>query len=218
MRKWFLLGLLCSLLLPGYPGRLSLAQTQPTTGPAGASTPLGALRVLNLGLRDGDAKAIEAVLLATTPQEQRMVKAQAGYAASLARLHQAALAAFGEDGARTVTSDLEAESAQGLAAIDKAEVTIKLDDATVQYPGAQDPPLRLKRVGGFWKIALWPLGQEANPRTVDQRVSDLDQLTREAALLGADIAKAKFPDAEKAAQAWRNRVLETVAPTTQPNK
>jgi hypothetical protein len=194
------------------------AQTRPATQPLDASTPKGALRLLNFSLRDGDVKTIEEVLLATTPQERWMVEARAHYAAALAALHKSAAAAFGDEGAKTVTSDLEGESSQGLAAIDKAEVSTDADEAFVRYPGAQDRPIRLVRVKGMWKVSLPPIDSGTTTKQLDLRITELDELTRQADALAAEIAGGKFADAEKAAEAWRNRVLQTVAPTTQPGK
>lgn len=195
-----------------------IAQTRPATRPMDASTPKGALRLLNLSLRDGDTRMIEEILLATTPLERRMVEARAQYAAALAALHKSSAAAFGDEGAKTVTSDLEGESSQGLAAIEKAEVTADANEATVRYPGAQDRPIRLVRVNGTWKVSLPPLDPETTAKQLDLRITELDQLTRQAQALAAEIAGGKFSDAEKAAETWRNRVLQTVAPTTQPSK
>ncbi len=197
-------------------GGRSAAQTRPATQPLDASTPKGALRLLNLSLRNGDVRVIEATLLATTPRERRMVEAQAHYAAALAGLHKSAAAAFGEEGAKTVTSDLEGESSQGLAAIEKAEVVTNADEATVRYPGAQDRPIRLVRVNGLWKVSLPPVDPETTAKQLDLRITELDELTQQADALAAEIAAGKFSDADKAAETWRNRELQTVAPATQP--
>ncbi len=178
----------------------------------------GGVRLLNFSLRDGDVRNIEEVLLATTPQERRMVEARAHYAAALATLHKSAAAAFGDEGAKTVSSDLEGESSQGLAAIEKADVTSEADEAMVRYPGAQDRPIRLVRVNGLWKVSLPPIDPGTTTKQLDLRIKELDQLTRQANALSAEIEGGKFSDAEKAAEAWRNRVLQTVAPTTQPAK
>lgn len=197
-------------------GTGAIAQTRPATQSLDATTPKGALRLLNSSLRDGDVRTIEAVLLATTPQERRMVEARAHYAAALAALHKSAAAAFGDEGAKTVISDLEGESSQGLAAIDKADVSIDADEAMVRYPGAQDRPIRLVRVNGLWKVSLPPIDPGTTTKQLDLRITELDELTSQADALAAEIAGGKFADAEKAAEAWRNRVLQTVAPTTQP--
>ncbi len=207
--------LVCVAILAASAATL-LAQTKPTTVTAGVSTPKGALKLLNLALREGNAKAIEGLLFWSSPLEKRMVEGRARYAAAYARLHQSAEAAFGEEGAKTVTSDLDSDPAQNQAAIEKADVVIDADQATVRYPGAQDRPIRLVRVGTAWKVALPGLDADATPKLIDQRLSELEELAHQAEALAAEIAGGKYSDADKAAQTWRNRVLQTVAPSTQP--
>ena len=54
-----------------------------------------------------------------------------------------------------VTGDIAAQSTDALAAIDKADVTIVGDKASVQFASARDAPVKLEKVDGRWKLPLW---------------------------------------------------------------
>ena len=120
-------------------------QTRPATRPIDASTPKDALRLLNLALRDGDAQTVKQLFQTRTPEEAKLVAAMADYAASLASLHHQAAKTFGNEGASIVTGDTDAESAEGLEAIDQSDVTITGDTALVKYKTSEERRSSLRR-------------------------------------------------------------------------
>ena len=195
--------------------------TRPATGPSlpttrpvivEATTPKECLRLLNLALRDGDADAVRALFDGGNAQGNRLVSAMADYAAALANLHRSAVQAFGPEGANQVTGDMAAQSADGLAALEKAEAQTDGDIALVKYTGATDPPVRLIKVDGKWRLPLSQLLYGADSAAQEKRRMELADQTRLANDTAAEIAAGKFHDANKAAEVWRSRLLEAVAP------
>jgi hypothetical protein len=190
-------------------------QTRPATVPA---TPRETLRTLNIALRDGDADTVKSLFQTANPEDKKLVSAMADYAAALAALHRAASKAYGPEGANAVTGDTAAQSADGLAAIDKAEETIDGNTAVVKYAGATDPAVKLVRVDGIWKLPLSQLLNGADKPTEDRRLAELGTQTRVAADTTAEIVAGKYKTPDKAAEIWRARLLQSVLTkaTTRP--
>jgi hypothetical protein len=95
------------------------------------------LKTLARSLQDGKADGIRQVLHAANPTERKMVDAMAAMAVQIAGLYRVSAKAFGEDEARGLTGDVAAE----MSRIDKAQVSIDGDTATVRYAGGEaDPP------------------------------------------------------------------------------
>jgi hypothetical protein len=197
-------------------------QTRPTTAPAmDASTPRAALRTLNIAMRDGDVATITHLFLAATPSEEKMVKADAQMAGALADLRRAAVAAFGADGARIVTGDTAAGSAESLARIEAADITATGDTATVSYRDEKQSPFVLKKVGNEWKVPVSELGKPLEKSALDQRLADLAIQTAVVRQIVARIEQHKFVRAEEAREAWQTRILQAATSqpaTTQPVK
>lgn len=190
-------------------------QTRPATVPA---TPRETLRTLNIALRDGDADTVKALFQTTTAEGRKLVCAMADYAAALAGLHRAAVKAYGPEGANVVTGDTVAQSADGLAAIDKAEESINGDTAVVKYAGATDPAVKLVREDGVWKLPFSQLLNGADKAAEERRLIELATQTRIANDMAAEIVAGKYKTPEKGAEVWRARLLQTVMPkpTTRP--
>lgn len=201
-------------LLAGAPW-LGAQQTRPATAPAiDASTPRAALRALSIAMRDGDVATIKRLFLAATPAEEKMVEADAQMAAALADLRRAALAAFGEEGARTVTGDTAAGSTQSLARIETADVTSTGDTATVIYRDERQSPYILKKIGSEWRVPVSEFGKPLDKAALDQRLSDLSGQTAVVRGIIRSISDHKFARAEEAREAWQSGILQ--ATTSQP--
>ena len=103
----------------------------------------------------------------------------ADYAAAFAQLHAAAEHVFGTDGAIIVTGDIRAESAKGLAAIEKAQQPIiDGNTATVKYAGATDAPIKLQKIDGRWKLPVSQLFDGADSKAGDKGVKELQAEAR----------------------------------------
>lgn len=194
---------------------LAAQQTRPTTAPAiDASTPRATLRALSLAMRDGDVATITHLFLAATPSEEQMVKADAQMAAALADLRRAAVAAFGVDGAKIVTGDTAAGSAESLARIEAADINATGDTATVSYRDERQSPFVLKKVGSEWKVPVSELGKPLEKSALDQRLADLAIQTAVVRQIVTRIDQHKFVRAEEAREAWQTGILQ--AATSQP--
>ena len=207
--------------------------TAPTTQPAG---PKDVLKQLASAMRRGEAGEIRGVLYAANETEARMALATSEYAAALAGLQKAAVAAFGEHGAKELTGD--APPGEEIARIDAATLSIDGDTATVTFvpdkspepvPAANaepDPappppePVVLKRVAGRWRVPVASLAKGAAPGEIEQRLADLSAQTGLIKEIAQEIAAGKYKTAEQAGEAWRLKVYALTpkpgAPTTQP--
>jgi hypothetical protein len=112
------------------------SDTQPTTRPQAkdAADVRAVLKSLAKALQDGNAEGIKHVIYASNPAETRMVDAMAAMSTQIAKLYKTSLKAFGEEEARNLIGDVAAE----MTRIEKAEISIDGETATVRYP--QDAP------------------------------------------------------------------------------
>jgi hypothetical protein len=192
--------------------------TRPATAPADppASTPKEALRSLNLSQRDGNTAALRALFISSDEPGARLIDAMAEYAAALVALHDSAEKAYGPESANFITGDMKSESEKGLAAIDKSEVMIDHDTATVKYAGATDAPIRLVRVDGRWKLPVVQLLEGADKESEEKGVKELTLQSQIAHNMAVEIAAGKYKEgANKAREVWRARLL---GPTTENSK
>lgn len=206
---------LITLLVVAFPLWAAGQGTRPSTEPAVDSrTPKGALRELNVSMREGNVPAIERILLATTPAERKMVTSDAEMAAALADIRRAAIVAYGPAAAKTLTGDTATGDAESLARIDSAQVTIKGDSATVTYSDERESPFVLKRVDGEWKVPVSQLGKPVDRAALEQRLADLATQTRVVREVTKLIRDNKLPTAQQARDAWQSRIMQ--AATSQP--
>lgn len=191
-----------------------------TTSAASAepNSPKAALRALNLALRDGNASAVRKLFEPTDADSDRLIEAMANYSAALVALHKAALNAYGPDGANLVTGDINAQSADGLTAIDKAKVDADESHATVRFVGASDPPVQLVKIHGLWKLPVAQLLGSADKLSQRGRIKELQQQSAMAKLTADEIDAGQYREApSRAAAVWRSRLLQPPAvPQTNP--
>ena len=93
------------------------------------------LKTLAKALQEGDGERIKQVIHAADPTERKMVDAMTAMAVQIAQLHKASAKAFGEEQAKSLTGDVNAE----MSRIDEAEVSVDGDTATVRYAAPADP-------------------------------------------------------------------------------
>lgn len=70
-----------------------------------------------------------------------------------------------------------------------------------------------------WKVKLAGLDAIDSPANADASAEVFDHLTAAARLLASDIRQQKYKNADKAAEAWHNRMLQAASdtqPATQP--
>jgi hypothetical protein len=210
---------------PSFAAPTTNPSAKPTTAPAWAeppaSTPREALRSLNIAQRDGDAKAICSLFLTEDELGARLISAMADYAAALVALHRAAEKAYGLDGANVVTGDINAQSSDALAAIEKAEIMVTGDKASVKYAGAKDDPVHLIKAGNRWKLPLADLLANVDKDSEQQRLTELRHQAQLASEMANELSSGKYKEGPSRASAvWRSRLLDpaTSRPTTREGK
>lgn len=208
--RFAFVGILISLAAATAFAQTTQPATYPTTQPATDQTPKGTLRMLNIALRDGDAASVRQLFQTGDEQEAKLVAAVADYAAALAALHREAVTTFGNDGANAVTGDTNAESTDGLDAIDKADEAIDGDKATVKYASGGDEPMHLEKVKGQWKLPLSQLVSGSDSAARQRRLEELTHQSKLAQQTAEEIAQGKYKAADDAAHAWQGRLLEAV--------
>jgi hypothetical protein len=191
--------------------------TRPITGPAPAPTPKEALTRLSAGLHDGDAAAIVALVDIPTGPAGKVATAMARFDAALADLHRACVERFGKEKAVAVIGDIGLAAEQSQSAIDSASVRIDGDKATVSF--SDQTAAHLVKVGDGWKVKLDELEADDLAGNADASAEVFDHLSVAAHALATDIRQQKFKNADKAAEAWHNQMMQAVAdtqPASQP--
>ncbi|HEX8916710.1 MAG TPA: hypothetical protein VF796_30450 [Humisphaera sp.] len=178
----------------------------------------GALSLDDLYYADGDAAS------------ERFLVAASSASSAADRLKDAVIGRFGIDGARRsgfalpdrakAENDLRQMGDRALAYVDKLVVTIDGDHATLTAPPgeAAGRPVRLRRIGGVWKLRFADVSGGVELRGdfpgYRQPVATLESF-RLAAARDADLATAvragRFDsaDAVRAARAERSRAIVT---------
>jgi hypothetical protein len=199
-------------------GSVALAQsTQPATSPA--ATPKEALSRLSAALHDGDVSAIIALIDVPSGPAGKVAMALARFDAGLADLHLAAVAEFGNEKAAAVLGDDDNAAELSQSAIDSAKVHIDGNHATVAYPSPSIQTASLVKTNQGWKVKLNELDAIDLTDNADTSVQLFDGLTTAAHKLADDIRQHKLKNADKAAEAWHNRMMQAVSdtqPATQP--
>ena len=198
--------------------------SSPTTLPARSlDSPREAVKWFATALRDGDAASLHKVIAASSDAEQRMIAGMGDMAKALAKLHAAALAAFGPEAAARFTNDTTSDFDKTLARIEAAEVLIDGDEATVRYidhdATHQDKPFRLRKVGAVWMIPATQFSGGAAVDVLDRQVAELLVQTRIVNEIAQDVGAGKFRNADAAGLAWRSKMMSAVGgkgPGTEP--
>ena len=194
-------------------------QTRPASGPmADLSNPRASLRALNVAMTEGDVDTITRLFIATNDAERKMVRADADMAAALAALRRAAAAAYGTEGAKTVTGDMAGSASDSTARIDSAEITISGDTATVVYRDEKETPFILKKVTNEWKVPVSQLGAPSDSPALRQRLADLDVQRKVVLDITQRIHDGGLVTPDQAREAWQSRILQaaTSQPATRP--
>jgi hypothetical protein len=212
---------------PAAPAATAPATTQAAANiPTDQSTPRSALRVLADSMEGGNQQGILGVLHAANPQEQKMAQAMAELAGAIAGLRKDAIAAFGPEGAKMLTGDVQAVAAQGLARLGAATEKIDGDKAIVVVgEGAtEEPPVNLVKQDGKWKYPVSEMAKGIDAAQIDQGIADAAaqaKLLKEAA---DEVRGGKFKTGEEVRQTLEQRVMQMVLarqkaatqPTTAP--
>jgi hypothetical protein len=184
-----------------------------STQPAPASTPKEALTRLSAALHDGDASAIVALIDVPSGPAGKVAKAMARFDAGLADLHRAATMEFGKEKGSAVIGEDDAAAELSQSAIDSAEVHIDGNHATVTYTNPDQQYASLIKTDQGWKIKLNELDAIDLTNNADSSAQLFDDLTATARKLAEEIRQHKLKNADKAAEAWHNRMMQAVSDT-----
>lgn len=180
----------------------------PATQPASdASTPKAALKSFAIATRTGNRESLRAAFHAATPTEEKLADLTAEVAAAVVRLRDAAVAKFGEAGAKEFNGNIPGDS--HLARIDDGREQIEADNATVVVQGADGKPqaMYLVRVDGQWKISV---SRGLAGMGADKVESQLAALSMTSKILGeviTEITNGQYKSAEAAAGGLKNKVV-----------
>lgn len=203
--------------------QLGMAQElRPEAVPADRQSPRGTLKVLRTAMEAGDAEQIRSILAAGSDLEKAMVDSMAQTAVSAKRLHDAAVATFGQEQARPLTGEPSTPGADGLTDLDRAVETIS-DDGTTAIVSFQDintDPIKLTLADEQWVIPVSELKQ-LDPQTMAARMAEVTALNAIVDEIAAEVAQNKYKTAEEARQALYDRLVQlaqaaSTQPTTRP--
>lgn len=183
------------------------------------ATPKGALKSLAVAMDAGDAPAIRALLLTSTPSEEKMAATMADVAASISALNRAVLTRFGHDQAvAALGGDPSEMLKQSLSTIDAASERLEGDSATVSTPASES--MMLRKQNGAWRILVSDLSKGSTPAAVDERVAMLSTQMKAMRDVTAGVVAGKYTSAADAVAAVRTRLggPAQTAPSTEPVK
>ncbi len=187
MRRVRLLGLMSAVVATAVP--LALAQsTQPATAPSagGEPSPKAAVKAFVSAQIKGDGPAIRAVLLTTSPTEERMAGAIADLAVAIADLDKAMIAKFGAAQTEPLMGDPADALKANMDKLEKATERVTGDTATVTSapdappggaaPGGPSPQdaMTLKRVDAQWKVSVADLSKGSATADVEKTLGSVD--------------------------------------------
>lgn len=191
--------------LAGFLVLLHVAARAQTTAPTDSSSPLESLRVLINSVETGESEVTRRHLVATAPQDRRLIESIAGLSAAVGRVRAATAARWGDESARALRISLisnrtlldgrlidETSVADALAGV---HVIDSGDRARIQF--GDDPAgfVVMLRIDGVWKLAIDETltdPERPSPQTLADAFSAaagrIDQLAR-------DIADGKLSEA-----------------------
>ena len=183
-----------------------------------AAGPKGAMKFFYQALEAGDAATIRASFYTKTDAERELADAFAAELTAAKALGEAAKAKFAATG-DALTKGLPARDQ--LASLDKAQVTIDGDNASIKLAG-QNRPLRMIRADGRWQLSIADYAN-ANAENVAAQTAVLKDMANVFAAVAADISADKFSTAQDAQRVLQQRLqavlfnaLQKNPPTTRP--
>jgi hypothetical protein len=191
--------------------------TQPTTAPADASTPRGALKALALALDAGDQPRIKSLMNVTSPMEQKMVDATSEMAVSIAKFKHAMSSKYGEAASQNAMGDSPDVLQKSLAVIESADEKVDGDVALVSLSATPHEAMSLKKVSGSWKISVADQVKDEGltPPQVDEKMSMVTAQSKLLKDVTTEVESGKYATATDATAALRGKMSgghETTAP------
>ena len=178
----------------------------PATQPVDSGSPKGALKSFAVATRSGNRDQLRAAFHAATPEEAKMADLTAEVASTVVRLRDAAVAKFGEAGAKHFNGNIPDES--HLGRIDAATEQVDSDNATVLVQGAdgKPQPMYLVRVDGQWKISMTKGLGATKPDQMESKLSALTMTSKILSEVASGIEAGEYKSADEAAGAVKQKV------------
>ena len=186
-----------------------LAAAAPTTQPvADATTPKAALKSFAIATRTGDRDSLRASFHATNETERRIADLTADVASAVVRLRDAAVAKFGDAGAKEFNGSIPDDS--HLGRIDSGKEQVANDNATVvvQGPDGKPQPMYLVRVDGQWKISVSRGLANMSAEKVDSQLAALTMTSSILTEVATEIGNGEYKSADEAAGALKSKVTQ----------
>jgi hypothetical protein len=160
----------------------------------------------------GDKEKILSVLLAGSPQEQKMANAMAELASAIAGLRKDAIAAYGAEGAKLLTGDTAATVAQGLARLGAATEKVEGDKATVTVGTGDlaEPPVNLVKQDGKWKYPVAEMAKGIDAAQIEKGIEDAAAQTKLLKDAADEVRAGKYKTGEEVRQTLEQRVMQMV--------
>ncbi len=154
------------------PATTEPATTEPATTEPATTAPVETPRQVLAGVMNatfrGDADGVARRLHVAGENSQRLADAMVDVARAAAKVHEAAVARFGEEEARKLGVDVVPP-----VVIASAMEHIEADRATVKLQGQNGGGVVFQKIDGAWKMSLPELiSQQTEGRSIDQLVND----------------------------------------------
>ena len=171
------------------------------------SSPKSALKALSAALHNGDRAAALAIIYSANSQDAQIAAVTVDLAEATAALREAALKAFGKDGAAALVPDA-AGASEAVKRIDSATETYSADRKTVTLRAADSnaPIAQMVQINGNWCLPISDLAKDLE--------GDVEQNLRQAAAqikavreIAAQVSAGKFKTAIDARVALDGRAM-----------
>ncbi|HYE18955.1 MAG TPA: hypothetical protein VEA69_10955 [Tepidisphaeraceae bacterium] len=199
---------------------LSLANAAYAADEDAAAGPKAAMKGLFEAIEAADAAAVRTQFNAATPEEKALADAYADQITAAKSLGEAAKAKFGATG-DPLTKGMPMKDS--IAQLDKADVSVTGNQATVKLPG-QPRSVRLTKIDGKWRVDLADYAG-ATPENIAGQTAVLRDMSQALRSIATDIAADKFISPADAQRALNQKLqgvlfntLQKHPPTSRPVK
>jgi hypothetical protein len=174
-------------------------------------TPVEVARAYNAACKAGDLNTAATLAQAETKEEREYLRSAVEVAAATERLKRTVAERFGKDADLEVDfglpADEEFDDAAARVEGDRATVVMgewkDVKDLSADHPGT----VRLRRVGGRWRVEPAPGGADAATELRDQTLMNR-VFARSADLTAAEVRAGKFKTPADVAGAFRGRPFD----------
>ena len=191
-------------VLVGITGSIAAAEARPEL-----ASPRNAARVYFQSLVRGDAAGARSACV-PDPKYDPLIDALAMVMNASKKLSDAAIGKFGDAG-KGFTGDLS--RAEFVEQLDRAEVTIDKDSATIRDPMG-GPPMKLKLIDGNWKVDV-PASVNSK-EDVKRGSAKLRTVAKIMDGMAGEIKADKYTSADQARQVFDSRVNAAMAMPSRP--